>query len=491
MTRARLTPPSGITRGNHERRAAAYRWALAVGIALVATSCGGPSTATSTSPSSHTTSVPTSSQPAGGSTTEPPTSNGSTTRPPASSTPGSAKTTTTTNATAATWSLVTEPNDGMQPIYALMSSARHELDMTMYELADPQAVAILEADAARRVVVRVLLDRDYSGASVNAAAYRALGSHGVQVRWAPAGTIFHQKTITVDDHTSAIMSLNLTSEYYSSTRDFAVITTSHSDVAAIEQAFGADWTNSGAPQTGPAGTNLVWSPGAEAPILAMIETAQQSLLVENEEMSDADVTTALEAAARRGVKVEVVMTYSSDWASEFHDLVAAGVKVSTYASDASLYIHAKVIVAGGTKAFVGSQNFSVSSLDYNRELGIITTDPNLVQPIARTVSADFAGATPFSSGGASGGSTPPTTGTPSSGAWCQASAAPANDGYAGDYDVSVHSNQPDEKATASDPGDTYSYDTDASGYADIHLWNTSPGETITVTVGGARCSTTA
>ncbi|MGO9344316.1 MAG: phospholipase D-like domain-containing protein [Acidimicrobiales bacterium] len=388
---------------------------------------------------------------------------------------------------------MTEPEDGMQPIYSLMSSARRRLDMTMYELADPQSAAILEADAGRGVTVRVILDQDYSGASVNEAAYSALAAHGVQVHWAPAGTIFHQKTITVDDHTSAIMTLNLTSEYYSSTRDFAVVTTDPSDVAAIEQVFAADWASSGPPEAGPQGTNLIWSPGAETPLVYLIGSAKHSLLVENEEMDDPDVTGALEDAARRGVDVEVVMTYSSSWAGAFDELVDAGVKVGTYSTDASLYIHAKVIVADGTTAFVGSQNFSVASLDYNRELGVITNDPALVDPIARIVGSDFAGSTRFVPGGAPGGepAPPPTTTATGAGPWCRASAAAANDGYAGDYDVYVESNQPDQKATASDAGDTYSYNTNASGYAVIYLWHTSPGEAIQVTVGDARCSTTA
>jgi len=382
----------------------------------------------------------------------------------------------------------------MQPIYRLMSSARHELDMTMYELADPQAVGILEADAARGVVVRVILDEDYSGASVNAGAYAELRSHRVQVRWAPRSTIFHQKTITVDRHTSAIMTLNLTSEYYSTTRDFAVITTDRADVGAIEQAFGADWVDFGPPQSGPPGMNLVWSPGAAAPLLGVIGSARHSLLVENEEMDDSDVLAALEAAARRGVRVEVVMTYSSSWAAAFHDLAGADVKVSTYSSEASLYIHAKVIVADRRTAFVGSQNFSVSSLDYNRELGLITTDPALVRPLANTVASDFAGAAPFRSAPQRAGpppTQPPGTTPPGAGASCRATASSAHDGYAGDYDVYVSSNEPDKKATASDAGDTHSYDTNASGYAVIYLWNTSPGETIRVTVGGATCSTTA
>lgn len=87
--------------------------------------------------------------------------------------------------------------------------------------------------------------------------------------------------------------------------------------------------------------------------------------------------------------------------------------------------------------------------------------------------------------------TSPPSSTPSSGAWCQATASPSSDGFSGDYDVSVHSNQPDQQATASDAGDTWHQDTNSSGYADIQLWHTSAGEPITVTVGSASCSTTA
>lgn len=86
--------------------------------------------------------------------------------------------------------------------------------------------------------------------------------------------------------------------------------------------------------------------------------------------------------------------------------------------------------------------------------------------------------------------TPPTA-PAAAGASCTASAAPADDGYAGDYEVTVHSNQPDEQATARDAGDSWSAPTDAAGDATIRLYRTSPGMTIDVTVGAASCTTTA
>jgi phosphatidylserine/phosphatidylglycerophosphate/cardiolipin synthase-like enzyme len=65
-----------------------------------------------------------------------------------------------------------------------------------------------------------------------------------------------------------------------------------------------------------------------------------------------------------------------------------------------LYIHAKVIVVdAGTaseKAFVGSENFSTASMGYNRELGIVTNDPVIVNALAKTLGQDYDGAAPAS-----------------------------------------------------------------------------------------------
>ena len=95
--------------------------------------------------------------------------------------------------------------------------------MTMYELSDATAEQILIADQKKGVRVRILLDRDYSGGSINQTAYSTLSAAGVQVAWANDSEIFHQKTITVDGSQSAIMTGNLTSQYYSTTRDFVVM----------------------------------------------------------------------------------------------------------------------------------------------------------------------------------------------------------------------------------------------------------------------------
>ncbi len=62
-----------------------------------------------------------------------------------------------------------------------------------------------------------------------------------------------------------------------------------------------------------------------------------------------------------------------------------------------------------------------------------------------------------------------------------------------DFDVYVHSDQPDDKVTVTDSnGTSASYDTDSTGYADVYLDapESASGEGVTATVGAARCSGT-
>ncbi|MGH3184928.1 MAG: hypothetical protein ACRDOE_23900 [Streptosporangiaceae bacterium] len=74
-------------------------------------------------------------------------------------------------------------------------------------------------------------------------------------------------------------------------------------------------------------------------------------------------------------------------------------------------------------------------------------------------------------------------------AWCTASAS-YNAKYR-DYDVYVHSNQPDRTVTATaSNGAAHSYRTDSSGYADVYL-HAASGDTVKVTAGAASCSTAA
>jgi cardiolipin synthase A/B len=297
-------------------------------------------------------------------------------------------------------SLITEPGPGDTPFIALIDSARRTIQVTMYELTDERIEHTLAAAAARGVRVEVLLDdgRYGAGQPFNDATYRYLATHGVLVAWAPPYfALTHQKSLLIDRRVAAIMTLNLTPAYYASSRDFAVLDYRPADIAQVAETFDADLHHIQITPSAGSG-DLVWSPGAQAPLGALIAHAQRSLEVESEEMDDPAITTELCQAARRGVRVQVLMTYQPTWRAALGYLAGCGAQVRTYPESAegnaggALYIHAKLIRVDGRTVFIGSQNLSRQSLTYNRELGIVTHSPVIVASTGQTFSSDFAGA---------------------------------------------------------------------------------------------------
>jgi cardiolipin synthase A/B len=290
-------------------------------------------------------------------------------------------------------SLVTEPAGGFGAVYRLIGRARHSIELTMYELADTTAEHGLARAARRGVRVRVVLDKRFEEEH-NMPAYRYLRAHHVKVVWAASRYEFtHQKTLVADRSTAIIMSANLTSKYYATSRDFLVIDKSRPDITAIEKVFSADFAGR-AIRPGD-GRDLVWSPtDSQRKLLALIASARKSLLVYNEEMADTAIEDALIAAARRGVRVRVCIENSfGDYGSAFRRLARAGIGVCYYSSSHGFYIHAKVVEAdNGTrhgKVFIGSENFSSTSLNRNRELGLIISARPVMSSIAATFARDY------------------------------------------------------------------------------------------------------
>jgi cardiolipin synthase len=298
-----------------------------------------------------------------------------------------------------TYTLVTEPDQGLTAIYNLIASATKSIDMTMYELTDVTVTDALAKAAAAGLTVRVILDQN-SEKTANTPAYNYLTENKVSVHWAnSAYTVTHQKTITVDQTTSAIMTLNLTPNYYSTSRDFAVITNDAADVAAIETTFNADFIN--ATITPPTGDNLVWSPtNSLSSIEALINGATKSLLIAQEEFSEPALESALAAALKRGVSVTLVQEdIEGAYTTALNTLKSAGAKIAVYTSNKGYYIHAKIVLADyGTtnaKLFLGSENFSTASLTENRELGLIFSDAACMTGVYTAITKDFTNGTAF------------------------------------------------------------------------------------------------
>jgi cardiolipin synthase A/B len=303
------------------------------------------------------------------------------------------------SAATATYTLFTEPKQGFSPVYDLINGAKTSIDMTMYELEDTTSEKDLAAAEKRGVDVRVILDQREK--SDNSAAYNYLKNNGVHVVYSWSKYYYtHEKSLVIDGSKAVIMTANLTSQYYSTSRDFGVIDTNATDIAAIVKVFNADYAHESV--TPGDGADLVWSPtNSQTKLLALINGATSSLRIYSEEMDDTAIENALVSAAKRGVDVQLCgENEDGEYDSAYATLADAGVHISYYSNPDGFYIHGKVIEAdygkSDAKVFIGSENFSNTSLNENRELGLIISNQTIMSSIASTFATDFKNGTPWS-----------------------------------------------------------------------------------------------
>jgi len=300
-----------------------------------------------------------------------------------------------------------------QPLLTAIEEATSAVHVEMYLLTNDRYLRALELQHRNGLDVKVVLNHEFppgtSVSATNARAYAALQAAGVDVRWAPTDTGFdsytHEKAVLIDpaalgraeSPTSQvwIMTMNLDGSGPRVNREYLVADTNAADIAEAEAIFEADYEGV---RITPAGS-LVVAPSpqnnAASALLMLIESATTSLDVEAEELDDKGVETtlfdAIMAKARSGVDVRVVLEDSSsgEQASAVAALEAAGVSVTGHKGNADLDIHAKAVVADGARAYVGSENFSGGSLGYNRELGVMFSDPAAVAAVGSSIARDF------------------------------------------------------------------------------------------------------
>src|ERR1700748_2180671 len=271
------------------------------------------------------------------------------------------------------YQLIQEPEAGFSRIIDLISGASRSVRIPMSELPDPAAVNALIDAHGRGVDTRVILDAAFHGRDANAESFQQLSDAGVDIKWAPNGVIYHQKTITVDDTTAAVGTGNLTPQYYSTSRDAWILDTNPADVAAIAATFDTDYTSppSGRPPEATRAPNLIWSPTARASFLQHIDQAAHSVDVTSEELKDRAVLSALDKAARSGAQCRIVLTENPAWANAVAEVSAAGCSVHLFPdTKTGLYMHEKILLTDNTALIIGSQNLSTTSLLENRELSL-------------------------------------------------------------------------------------------------------------------------
>lgn len=332
-----------------------------------------------------------------------------------------------------------EPDDGVEPVLEFIASAQRTLDIAVYQIDPGYAplIAALSAAQDRGVKVRILLSGTIyppSQPNDNPADAQRLRDLGFDAQLSrPEFSFSHWKVLIADGATASgsalICDFNLEAGYFGlnpdypdegDTRGMAVLDTDPRDVALIQRTFDADW-----PPFSPWPANdsprLVWSPSddtCDSPsctmpaafdpvgnsrerLTALIDSATSTLDVYVQAFAfPSELLQPVLDACARGVTVRVVGNQGGINDEVLESLKACGAQVRWNTTDPTgdgrvMYIHSKTIVVDAGLplgvAYVGSVNpFLDESVQTERELGVLVTDPASVTRMAEVFARDFA-----------------------------------------------------------------------------------------------------
>lgn len=289
----------------------------------------------------------------------------------------------------------------------LIENANQTIDIEVYTtysyssgpIADYHS-AIYDA-AARGVKVRMLIDNScYQDARSVMDAFD--NNDNIEVR---QHHNMHSKMIIVDNEMAYVGSANQSYTAMNGNRELGVLISGSELAQALEAIFEAGWTgekNQPGFENGwtidwiyPVATPLEvpgWVAGTEETIIEMINSAQHTIHAPIYSLSDYAYTlhAAIENAAGRGVDIKIMVDdyWYFDIVGEL-DAKYPNVQTKTVSLGGYQSFHCKAVVVDGKWAYVGSANWSETSMTSRREIGIAFEDQTLASALEEIFRTDW------------------------------------------------------------------------------------------------------
>lgn len=324
------------------------------------------------------------------------------------------------------------------PHLSLIQGAEKTLELEVYTLKSTKIMNALKKAMERGVKLSIVQDADpvdvckvfYPvGPSDDAKCQEMKGfvkhvkkNGGVYVPFnksfcAPGGVCFQHGKIIVADSKLVMLSTgnfnpsNLCEKSENPpicNRDYTVVSRDPVVVKAIQSIVRADTENRPSDIPGivnSTGGRITVSPFSLDPLVRFIDSAKKTVQLENQYLKNPELNAAIVRAARRGVKVFIMVSSAcsfgrpdqsaiQSWTLTYSEFDAAGVNTKTFNASIPVngrpgYLHTKAILVDSKRAWVGSVNGSTASLTRNREFGLFTEEPEFVKKLAQHMYQNF------------------------------------------------------------------------------------------------------
>lgn len=325
--------------------------------------------------------------------------------------------------------------------YELVQNATQTLDIEIYEMKDPKFRRLLLEALTRKVAVRIVKDSGTVGDGCNELspitqedpedcraekAYVAeLIERGATYRWFNkkqlCGTegkhcFQHGKMIIADDQYLLLSSGNFNSSSFCNkeeklekcNRDYSYVTKNKEVIATLRNILDLDYAGTRwefKSVLGNTHLGVTVSPLSGPRLISLINSATESIWIQNQYLEDPAINAALVQKAKDNVKVyvqvsdfcnygDVKVTKKDKILSIYSGFDEAGIETRVYHSamkinDKPGYLHSKAVLIDDQIGWIGSINGSEMSSGQNREFGIIFSEPDSVERLKAQIQADY------------------------------------------------------------------------------------------------------
>jgi len=278
--------------------------------------------------------------------------------------------------------LYTLPEEnGEKIIINYLNLAEKEVNINIYLLSNKNIIKKIKDLAKKDIKINIILEKEpFGGGYLNYKTTAELSSiKNIEIRnIINIYSLNHAKYIIIDEKISIIMTSNLTGSGLNSSRDFIFVTKDKKITESLNNLFKKDfkiqyfWERK-IPE------NLVISPINSRKILEiLIKNAKNSLELYAENFNDERIIDLLNQKSEEDVKIKIILseTISSNKniIKKFHKNIETGFIKKPYQ-------HSKVIIMDKKILYIGSINFSMQSMDQNREVGIILKEKKFIEKI--------------------------------------------------------------------------------------------------------------
>lgn len=279
------------------------------------------------------------------------------------------------------------PQAGSRPIITAINHAKKSIQVVTYTMTNNSVINALIQAKNRGDNVQVLLDKaPYLATNTNLRATAQLKNAEIAVK--TQNSIFenlHQKALIIDNQTAYLMTGNFTYSGFNFQRNFILKLSKENLVKQIETVFQADWQYK-IPVIHR--SVLVWSPENHGRwIIDLIYQAHRSIDIYAPGFGSRKFINAISNRARHGVKINFITrpTKQRGYKRMFKKLQRYGVNIIFMHTPT---LHAKMILVDDHIAYLGSNNFTSTSFNENRELGIIICNSSLINKLEQQFNID-------------------------------------------------------------------------------------------------------